>query len=258
MGIRHALMMMLALAPSLALALTAGAPAGEAAADLPAPVVSVSVALPPAPDLEPVMVPVRSPAAPDPAKPLYRLPTDQRQIVLTIDDGPSAFTPAILKILAENQVPAVFFWIGGNKGLDMAAEVIKQGHQVGSHTWSHPVLTKLDAAGQHDQLVRAQEALRKGAGAEIPFVRPPYGSQNADTLKIAAELKQTVVLWNVDSRDWALADHPEQIVPNVLSQVKPGSIILMHERAQTVQVLPDLIKRLKAEGYTFQSLPAPS
>ncbi|MDB4897766.1 MAG: polysaccharide deacetylase [Firmicutes bacterium] len=75
-------------------------------------------------------------------------------------------------------------------------------------------------------------------------------------IQSAKALGLTVVMWDVDSRDWDLAAHPEQIVPNVMSHVRSGSIILLHERSQTVKVLPQLIKALRAAGYSFQALPA--
>jgi peptidoglycan/xylan/chitin deacetylase (PgdA/CDA1 family) len=197
-----------------------------------------------------------TPRAADPPKPLYQVPTKTREVVLTFDDGPSSYTAPLLQILAEEKVHAAFFWIGGSKGLTRATDVLAQGNQLGSHTMTHVKLTTVTSQILLDELTRSQELLRGASKAEILYFRPPYGSYNAETLKAARDLGMTVVLWNVDSRDWALADHPEQIIPGVMQQVKPGSIILLHERAQTVKILPDLIKILRDAGYTFRLLPA--
>ncbi|MFB5084054.1 hypothetical protein H9Q17_07845, partial [Symbiobacterium thermophilum] len=91
----------------------------------------------------------------------------------------------------------------------------------------------------------------------VRFFRPPYGEHDRQIREIAAARGMSTVLWTVDSRDWALADDPEQIVANVLQQVKPGALILIHERAQTLAVLPDLIRALREAGYTFIPLPEP-
>lgn len=198
--------------------------------------------------------PATQPPAPGPAKPVYRLQGAAMEVAITFDDGPSAYTQSIAAILKQEQVPAAFFWIAGSKRLDLSKELIAQGFQIGSHTISHVKLTGLDFAAQQSELARSQKALHDASQADIHLFRPPYGAYNADTLKASEDLGLSVILWNVDSRDWDLAAHPEQIVPGVMKQVKPGSIILLHERAQTLQVLPDLIRSLRDAGYTFKPL----
>jgi peptidoglycan-N-acetylglucosamine deacetylase len=236
-------------------------------APAPSPITAPTPAPIPAPAPTPAPIPAPPPApvpapTPTPApttnlpQPLYSLPTKNREVVITFDDGPGPYTTAILKILATEKVPAAFFWIAGNKQVSLAADVLSLGHQLGSHTMTHLKLTGADAKVQLDELTRSQQVLAAAAKEKITYFRPPYGAYNADTQAVASGLGLTLVLWNVDSRDWALAAHPEQIIPGVMQQVKPGSIILLHERAQTVQTLPDLIEALREAGYTFRLLPA--
>lgn len=191
------------------------------------------------------------------AEKVYSIATQSREVVLTIDDGPSRYTAEILAILKEEQVPAAFFWIAGTGRLDLAGEIVAQGHQLGTHSMTHARLPGLTADGQRHELGQSRRRLEEAGQSKVHLFRPPYGAYDDQTLKIAQAEGLQVVLWNVDSRDWALANNPDQIVANVLHQVKPGSVILIHEQPQTVKVLPDLIKRLRHEGYTFRLLPVP-
>lgn len=186
---------------------------------------------------------------------MYRLPADRRDIVLTFDDGPSRQTRAILEILAAEDVPAMFFWVAGLDGVQMAPDLLARGHKLGSHSMSHADLTKLNGAGQQAEIGDSSAILTAASHEKINYFRPPYGAWNENTLQIAAEHGLSAVLWDVDSRDWALANNPDQIVANVLQEVQEGSIILLHERPQTVQVLPRLIRALRAQGYSFGLLP---
>lgn len=182
--------------------------------------------------------------------------TAGREVVLTFDDGPSNFTEEILSILEEEQVPAVFFWVAGKSQIQLAREVLASGNQLGSHTVGHMRLTTLGSRDRLEEMAQSLEILEAAGGAPVQYLRPPYGAYDAETLDIARELGIALVTWNVDSRDWELAANPDQIIVNVLNEVRPGSIILLHERQQTVQILPQLISALRDEGYTFGLLPA--
>ena len=210
----------------------------------------------PEPTQPPAQPPTQPPTnAPAVRKPIYRLPADRREIVLTFDDGPSRQTRTILEILAAEGVPAVFFWVAGLDGVQMAPELLARGHKLGSHSMSHADLSRLNSLGQRAEIADSTAILSAAAQERITYFRPPYGAWNEDTLKLAAESGLSTVMWDVDSRDWALANDPDRIVANVLQEVQEGSIILLHERPQTVQVLPRLIRELRTQGYSFSLLP---
>jgi len=189
------------------------------------------------------------------AAPLYRVPATGMEIVLTIDDGPSALTADFLAVLEAEGVPAAFFWLSGSAHLPLAAEVVARGHQLGTHTITHARLPRLDPAEAEAQIAESKAALEGASGAPVRYFRPPYGEHDQHVLETAAAHGMATVLWNVDSRDWALADAPEEIIANVMAQVRPGSVILVHERRQTLEVLPELIRSLREAGYTFVPLP---
>lgn len=222
-------------------------PAEEAGTEEDEPLAESEPAGPPTPALP-------HPASPDP---IYWVPTEGMEVVLTIDDGPSHLTEDFLAILAAEEVPAVFFWLAGSARLPLAAEVVRQGHQLGTHTISHPRLPRLPPAEAERQIAESKAALEAAAGVPIHFFRPPYGEHDRHTLETAAAHGLTTVLWNVDSRDWALADDPDTIIANVMARVKPGAVILIHERTQALAVLPALIRALREAGYTFVPLAEP-
>ncbi|HEY8347134.1 MAG TPA: polysaccharide deacetylase family protein [Symbiobacteriaceae bacterium] len=190
-----------------------------------------------------------------PILPVHRIGTEGREVVITFDDGPSRYTEEILAILREEQVPAAFFWVAGNPRLDLARQLYDQGHQLGSHTVRHVRLTDLSGAAQLAEMQQSLDLLEQAGQVPVRYFRPPYGSYNAETLDAARQMGLQVILWDVDSRDWEAAHDPNQIITNVMNQVRPGSIILLHEREQTVQVLRDLLRELRSAGYTFRLLP---
>jgi peptidoglycan/xylan/chitin deacetylase (PgdA/CDA1 family) len=180
-----------------------------------------------------------------------------RSIFLTIDDGPSEWTAKMLEVLRAEEVKATWFWIVNprNAYLTLGPTLIKDGHVVGTHTATHPDLTKLPPAQQRVEICDSASLLRERIGAPVRYFRPPSGRTNESVKQTALSCGLIPVLWSVDSRDWELAKDPDQIIKNVLARVKPGAIILIHERPQTLQILPQLICELRAQGYTFRALP---
>jgi len=180
------------------------------------------------------------------------------EVALTFDDGPNPpYTGQILGILARYQVPATFFCVGLQASAHPAdiAGMAAAGHGLGNHTWSHPFLPDLTRAQLAEQLDRTDEAVSRAAGGREPGpFRPPYGSRSPDVLRWLDERGSPIVLWDVDPSDWA---RPGAVViaGRVLTQARPGTIILMHDgggdRSQTVAALPLIIEGLLDRGFRF-------
>lgn len=178
------------------------------------------------------------------------------QVALTFDDGPSpTYTPQILDVLAANQIKATFFVVGSEarRRPELVRREIEAGMVIGDHSWDHPNLKGRPVPFITSQLSRTKETLA-GLGANPAMFRPPYGSFDATTVSIASSLGMRTVIWSTDSYDWKKPG-VASIVSRVLSSVRPGSVILMHDgggdRSQTVEALKMLITELKARGYTF-------
>lgn len=190
-------------------------------------------------------------------------------VLMTFDDGPHpTHTPAILDILKEQGVHAIFFEIGRNLGevrngvatpgqnQAIVARLLREGHAVGNHTFTHPVLPKLDDVDVAREIADTQALIDvivpEGNGRTGAF-RPPYGARNDRVLADIDEHHLRSVIWNVDSEDWA-DPVPESVAHRVIQEIeKQGrGIVLMHDiHAVTVEALPIVIAELKKRGFRF-------
>jgi peptidoglycan/xylan/chitin deacetylase (PgdA/CDA1 family) len=177
---------------------------------------------------------------------------------LTFDDGPvRANTPRILNVLSNYRVKATFFVIGQRvrRHPRLVKREYREGHSVQNHTYTHPDLTTLGPVETRREL-RATNRAIIAAGVPRPYrFRPPYGHTNARVRSVGASLGLVQTLWSVDPHDWANPP-PSVICRRVASNVRPGSIVLLHDGTgtNTVEALPCIIKRLRAQGYGFGKL----
>ncbi|MFE6871235.1 polysaccharide deacetylase family protein [Kitasatospora sp. NPDC057692] len=185
-------------------------------------------------------------------------------VALTFDDGPHPeFTPQVLDVLHRHDAPAAFFCIGlhalAHPGV--VRRIAEAGQTLGNHSWSHAYLPDLGPTGLARQLGHTREVLAEACGDDRPirWLRPPYGGRSPELLRAVAESGLVTVLWDVDAKDWSRPG-PEVVAERVLGQVRPGSVILMHDgggdRSQTVAALPAVITGLRARGYRLVTLDA--
>jgi peptidoglycan/xylan/chitin deacetylase (PgdA/CDA1 family) len=194
------------------------------------------------------------------------LPRGTKQLALTYDDGPNdPHTLRLLEVLAKHEVNATFFSVGRyvQQRPDIVREVIKAGHAVGNHTFTHPVLTFKSAAEVRKELSTCLAALQDAIGEHSNLFRPPFGGRRPAVLRIARELGLTPVMWNVTGYDWT-APPAEVIEQKVTKQIRGGNVILLHDgghkqmgadRSQTVLATDHLIAKYKSEGYEFVTIP---
>lgn len=157
----------------------------------------------------------------------------KKHIALTFDDGPSTkTTKTVLDALEQHKCRATFFVVGnrvdnGTKKLLKRAD--KLGCEIGNHSYSHPQLTGLSAAGVKNQLSKTDRNVKKCLGRKTTIFRPPYGSVNPSVLKVA---KCPAILWSVDTLDWKYRD-THRLVSYVNSHAKDGAVVLMHDIYKT-------------------------
>jgi peptidoglycan/xylan/chitin deacetylase (PgdA/CDA1 family) len=168
-------------------------------------------------------------------------------ILLTFDDyGLDEDVISVLNTLKNKKVKAMFFiqgdWAEKNQGL--VERMSDDGHIVGNHTYSHPDLLALS-----DQDVLKQ--IRQGLSG--PWFRPPSGRYNERIRRLAAQGNRAICYWTIDSQDWTGAS-VRSIRHTILSELKPGSVILFHLHArQTPGLLDGLIDEIKNRGYALTS-----
>ncbi len=175
----------------------------------------------------------------DPARPM---------IALTFDDGPGKRTGALLEVLAANHAHATFFMQGKNvpRYQNEVKRMKEIGCELGSHSFDHPDLSKMDAAGIRDQIDRTNQNLKDAAGQPASVLRPPYGAIGS-TLKSVAGLP--LILWNIDTLDWKTRN-AQATIDNVMQKVKDGDIVLMHDiHTESIDAAIVLIPKLIEAGY---------
>jgi peptidoglycan/xylan/chitin deacetylase (PgdA/CDA1 family) len=179
----------------------------------------------------------------------------KKKVILTFDDGPGRVLPELLDILKTEKVPAMFFWQSRLLYRDRPwKRVLDEGHVIGTHSCKHLNFSNLSYAEQFEDLERSKRKIEAITGTPVTYFRPPFGRYDLATTKAARDLGLKTVMWRISSMDWEFACHPEEILSNVVPNLEDGAIILLHELKQTVQILPELIERIRSEGYGFTVL----
>jgi len=194
----------------------------------------------------------------------YGHATKGKRAALTFDDGPGPhFTEMVLDELQRLHLTATFFIVGKNaaKHPEIVARIAEEGHIIASHSWDHANMAKLSEAQIQAQLDKTNELIRKLTGHEPLLFRAPYGSSSLELEKQLQKRNLQLIGWSVDTRDWE-GPSAETIVQTVQQQIKPGGIILQHcasgvgtDLSNTVQALPQIVRMLQEQGYTFVTVP---
>jgi peptidoglycan/xylan/chitin deacetylase (PgdA/CDA1 family)/TolA-binding protein len=192
-----------------------------------------------------------------------------KTIALTFDDGPHPrYTDQVLAILKKYGIHAVFFEVGRNvgtandknevtlgPGAAVSNRILESGSFIGNHTYTHPVLPKLDQADLSREIDSTSAILTEVLKTPPVLFRPPYGAANADILNEIQTDKMRTVTWNVDSEDWA-DPVPNSVAQRVITEIEKQQrgIILFHDIHKVgLDALPIVIETLQADGYKFVS-----
>ncbi|WP_069170011.1 polysaccharide deacetylase family protein [Streptomyces griseus] len=202
-----------------------------------------------APRFRPAAPPVRT-------RPFEELPElGHDAMVLSFDDGPDPrYTPDILATLRRYGARAMFFVCGGmaTDHRDLLREMADDGHVVGNHSWSHPLIPGLSRRAIRDELGRTSDVIERTLGAPPLWYRAPYGAWNRNSFEIGAALGMEPMAWTVDSLDWTTPG-TGTIVRRVERGAAPGVVVLSHDaggdRSQSVEALRRYLPALIADGY---------
>lgn len=182
-------------------------------------------------------------------------------VALTFDAGPSVRAPQILRILREYHVHATFFTLGKNhvmKHPQMVKDMVAQGDEVETLTWSHQILTKISASEVRKEITEGRDAVEKVTGIRPMLLRPPQGRTSSKVTAIARDLGMAEVEWSANGQDYRTTDSA-LIAKRILKQTKPDGIILLHDLVDptnkgyngTVASIAPIISTLQSRGYTF-------
>ena len=184
-----------------------------------------------------------------------RVPVSGKFVAITFDDGPHPQnTPRLLDILAQRNVKATFYVIG--RSVDMHPGVLRrtvaEGHEIGNHSHTHRLMTRLSDAECRQEMQRCQDAIGNAAGVRPRTMRPPYGGlSQAQRQLVHSEFGYPTILWSVDPLDWKRPG-PAVVAQRMISGASPGGILLAHDlHSQTVDAMPATLDGLLRQGYQF-------
>ena len=198
--------------------------------------------------------------------------TTEKVVALTFDDGPNEpYTGQILDLLQERDAKATFFVVGVNatRHPETLLRIVDEGHAIGNHTWSHPLLSTLTPTWIVAEIQHGAEVIEALSGVRPRLFRPPGGDRgNPRRLRrICRRLECLTVMWSVnanDDDDHHAIPEVDPIVERVLWQVEPGAIILLHDgdglktrpyKGSTVQALSRILDGLISQGFRLVTVP---
>ncbi|MCZ0985460.1 polysaccharide deacetylase family protein [Streptomyces diastatochromogenes] len=188
-------------------------------------------------------------------EPILQISGRGRHMMLTFDDGPDPrYTPHILDTLAEYGVRAMFFVCGemavANK--ELLARMADEGHVVGNHTYTHPLLTTLNRREIRSEMERTSDVIEDAYGERPQWFRAPYGAWNRAAFQLGADMGMEPMAWTVDTTDWETPG-TGTIVDRVESGAAPGVVVLSHDaggdRSQSVHAIREYLPHLLDSGY---------
>lgn len=188
-----------------------------------------------------------------------RARTRDRTIYLSFDDGPHPdFTPPVLDLLAAHGATATFFLIGNRieEHPDLVRRIVAEGHALGNHSWSHPLMGDLPLPAQLDEIAATDAVLSTYSGRATHPFRPPCGALPANLLLHFARTGRTIAFWSYDSHDYEQLP-AQALLPQITANPpRAGDTVLMHDdNAATVDLLAGLLPQWRAEGFQIRAMP---
>lgn len=176
-------------------------------------------------------------------------------VLLTIDDGPSSRTGEMIEILKKHNAKAIFFINGmhNKESPGVIENTIKEGYEIGNHTWSHLNLKKeRDMIVSEKEINRNSDLIKNLTGKSPRFFRAPYGESNPIIRKYVKDQGMIFMDWSGAAMDWDKSTKEKDVfVNNVMNNIHSGSIILIHEHPWSIANLDALLTTIESKGYTY-------
>lgn len=191
---------------------------------------------------------------------VYHVKTTKKVVALTFDDGPDPrYTTPMLDTLREFNAQATFFVVGQNvlKHPEILQVIVRDGHEIGNHTMNHPRLPDLTPEEVRRELSSCSNVIHQLTGQKPYYFRSPKGLTTPAVASSLARLGMREIHWSMTIENRS-AKTPEEMANRIISKIKPGHIILLHDgrldRTNTVKALPILLVGLKQQGYQVVTL----
>ncbi|NEU31865.1 delta-lactam-biosynthetic de-N-acetylase [bacterium LRH843] len=187
--------------------------------------------------------------------------TSKKELYLTFDNGyENGYTEKVLNVLKEKEVPATFFVTGHylKTAPDLVLRMVKEGHIVGNHSWSHPSLPSIGDGQLTEELNSVKQKFTELTGVkEMNYLRPPRGEFSERSLILSDKLGYTNVFWSMAYKDWEVDKQKggDYAYNQIMKRIHPGSIMLIHSvSSDNAEALPRVIDDARKQGYVFKSL----
>ncbi|MFM1653092.1 delta-lactam-biosynthetic de-N-acetylase [Brevibacillus sp. B_LB10_24] len=187
--------------------------------------------------------------------------TKKKELYLTFDNGyENGYTAKILDTLKEKKVPAIFFVTGHyvKDQPELLKRMVKEGHLIGNHSWSHPDMTQITDGRIKEELEKVKAEVARVTGQKgMSFLRPPRGIFSDRTLAVSRGEGYTTVFWSVAYKDWDVNAQKgwQYAFDSVKTQLHPGAVILLHSISKdNAEALGQIIDEAHKQGYEFKSL----
>lgn len=189
---------------------------------------------------------------------IHNLP-EANTVALTFDDGPHPIlTPWILDLLDRYHAKATFMLVGKQVELypELAREIVKRGHEVGSHSYTHSNMRQLSSLGVERELVMSRQIIRHATGEFVTLFRPPGGNYDPQVRQAVTATGFTTVFWNENITSYPGAA-AQDILPKMLGKLQGGGIVLLHNGYdETRDVLPLLLPALAQRNLRLETISA--
>ena len=189
--------------------------------------------------------------------PIYSVEREDKKIAISFDCAwGTDYTDSLLNVMQEKDVKCTFFMVEfwTRKYPDFVKKIDQYGHEIGTHSATHPYMSKLDKKTIIKELESSAKAISDITNKKVELFRAPYGDYNDRLIQTAEEQGLYTIQWSIDSLDWKDISSDE-IVKRVTGKIHSGAIILFHNQGlNTAKALPTIIDRLKSDGYQFVSI----
>lgn len=189
--------------------------------------------------------------------PVYSVDTDKRELALTFNCAwDDTGFDELMSLLSEENIKCTFFFVGSfcEEYPEVVKRIYEEGHEIGNHSMAHNDPVKQEYSDIVSDISLCNDALFSLTGEKCRLYRAPSGSYDNKTVEAAESLGMTAVQWDVDSVDWKNPT-AEKIISRITENVQNGSIVLFHlGKENTVGALPEIIKILRNEGYSFTTV----
>lgn len=186
--------------------------------------------------------------------PIYSVGTEEKKIAISFDCAWGVdYTDSLLETLRRENVRATFFMVEfwAEKYPEYVRKIDECGNEIGTHSATHPYMSKLSQEEIRKELTTSVEAIESVTKKKVELFRPPYGDYDDLLIQTATDLGLYTIQWDVDSLDWKDLS-ANDIAMRIINRTREGSIILCHNNGKhTAEALPIVLDTLKNKGFTF-------